>query len=280
MKLLLFFSTALLFSTFCFSQSKGLDLVSKMISDGITLKSMKFDLAVKERIKTKSILSKSSFKVQYSPFKVYVHQEFPNKNMELLYVSGTNNNDVLVNPAGFPWTNLNLAPNSSIMRKDIHHSIFDSGYKYVYSIIAHLLQKHAEIIEKNIVYDGEVTIKGVKCHKITMTTPGFKYTNYTIKPGESAHSIAAKLHINDYMLIDKNKGIDEFSDFEPGMSIKVPSDYASKMEMYIEVARNIPFIMKIYDEAGIYEEYEFTNVVLNCKFDAEEFSPKYKDYKF
>ncbi|MBI5219019.1 MAG: DUF1571 domain-containing protein [Bacteroidia bacterium] len=254
--------------------------MKKMIAEWDKIKTMKFDLAMKERIRGKFHLSKSSFKLQYAPFKLYMKQDYPIKGMELLYVTGTNNNNVLVNPNGFPWANLNFDANNAHMRKDQHHSIYNSGFRYVYSIIEHLLEKYSAVIEKQITLDGNITYKNILCYKIIMVNPDFKYESYTLKSGESPFSVAKKFNINDYMVIDKNSDMKEFEDCKPGMTIKIPNDYAAKMEIWLDQKKLIPVIMKIYDDLGLYEEYEFSNVFLNYKFQSVEFTRDYKEYHF
>lgn len=258
----------------------GLELVSKMLDKGTGFKTLKYDLKMKERVKGKYLTAKNSFKIQVSPFKMYLKQEYPHKDMEILYVEGINNNNVLVHPCGFPWTNLNLPPNSSHMRKNLHHPVMDSGLSYVYSVLKSLLDKNELILDKIISYDGNITWKGVSCYKLTLINPGFKYQNYTVLPRETPFSIAKKFKINDYMIIDKNSDILEFEDCKPGMNIKIPVDYAAKMEIWLDQKMLTPVIMRIYDDVSLYEEFEFSNMQINYKFQASEFTSSYQEYNF
>ena len=50
--------------------------------------------------------------------------------------------------------------------------------------------------------------------------------------------------------------------------------------VYIDKKRFIPINIKVYDEEGIYEEYEFYNIHINTPFASDEFLKSYKDYGF
>ncbi|OFY96606.1 MAG: hypothetical protein A2491_02995 [Bacteroidetes bacterium RIFOXYC12_FULL_35_7] len=278
-KSLYFFMLLLLNSIICFSQS-GMELVTKMLAKEKEINTLKFDMTIKERVNGKLVVSKSSFKIQYTPFKVYLKQEYPMKGMEALYVTGTNNNNVLVNPNSFPWTNLNFDVNSYHMRKDQHHSIYDAGIKYVYSIITHIMDKYKDEIENLISNEGTIVWKNKQCWKITMKNPHFEYIKHKISENENPHKIAEKYKINDYYIIDKNAGINKFEDCKLGMTVKIPNDYATKMDIWLDKETFLPVIMKIYDDLGVYEEYEFINMKVNLKFDTKEFTQDYKDYNF
>lgn len=273
------FLICLLFSVHVQAQT-GLELVNKMLDKGLEIKTLKYDMKMKERVKGKYQIAKNSFKIQVSPFKMYLKQEYPLKEMEILYVEGTNNNKVLVHPSGFPWTNVNLDPNSTHMRKNLHHPVMESGLTYVYSIIKYLMEKNIALLDKIITYEGNITWKGAICYKISMQNPGFKYQSYTVQPGETPFSIAKKFKINDYMVIDKNPDFQEFDDCKPGMTIIIPVDYASKMEIWLDQKLLTPVIMRIYDDVSLYEEFEFSNMIINYKFQSSEFTSSYKEYNF
>lgn len=258
----------------------GLEYVNKMLEKGLEIKTLKYDMKMKERIRGNYLIAKNSFKIQVSPFKMYLKQEYPLKEMEILYVEGTNSNNVLVHPSGFPWTKINLAPNSPHMRKNLHHPVMESGLNYVYSVIKFIMEKNISVLDKIISYDGNITWKGVSCYKITMVNPGYKYQNYIVQAGETPFSIAKKFKINDYMIIDKNPNFLEFDDCKSGMTIKIPFDYAAKMEIWLDQKLLTPVIMRIYDDISLYEEFEFSNMLINYKFQPSEFTSNYQEYNF
>jgi outer membrane lipoprotein-sorting protein len=50
--------------------------------------------------------------------------------------------------------------------------------------------------------------------------------------------------------------------------------------LYIEKATFLPLFQKMYDEKGLFSQYEFYNLELNAPIAPEEFTRNYKGYSF
>jgi hypothetical protein len=98
--------------------------------------------------------------------------------------------------------------------------------------------------------------------------------------GEDLNSIARKLNISEYAILERNDEIDFYDDIIPGQEIKVPSSYAKKMILYIDKEYMLPLVIKVYDDRGIYEQYAYKNFVLNPGFKEGEFQSDYLEYGF
>ena len=257
------------------------DLIKTMLVRTKQINTLKFTLKTHERFQTTMFKQKAYYKLIYEPFKVYYKQEYPVKGLEVLYVSGSNNNKALVNTNSFPWINISLNPYGNLIRENQHHTIFESGFDYMVSILKHLLNKYDTNALSMIESYELVNLNGQICHKIILENQYFKYFSYTVKKGETINTIAKKFKINDYMIIEKNNNIDDFNDnINPGQIIKIPNDYAKKIIIYIEKQRMIPVVMKIYDDKGLYEYYEFSNIKINPEIKPGEFSREYAEYGF
>ncbi len=257
------------------------DLIKTMLVRTKQINTLKFTLKTHERFQTTMFKQKAYYKLIYEPFKVYYKQEYPVKGLEVLYVSGSNNNKALVNTNSFPWINISLNPYGNLIRENQHHTIFESGFDYMVSILKHLLNKYDTNALSMIESYELVNLNGQICHKIILENQYFKYFSYTVKKGETINTIAKKFKINDYMIIEKNNNIDDFNDnINPGQVIKIPNDYAKKIIIYIEKQRIIPVVMKIYDDKGLYEYYEFSNIKINPEIKPGEFSREYAEYGF
>ena len=81
-------------------------------------------------------------------------------------------------------------------------------------------------------------------------------------------------------MLEKNPSIKSYTESLAGRTLLIPNDYSSKMVLYIDKVRMVPLVMKVYDNEGLYENYEYTNVVINPVFKPEEFNSDYKDYHF
>ncbi|MDB5257813.1 MAG: hypothetical protein JWM14_2508 [Chitinophagaceae bacterium] len=268
---------------FLFANSHGqtvAEIAKAMFAKTKTIKTITYTMKKTERIKGKPVLQISSAKINLSPLKVYLRQSFPKDGIEVLYVQGTNNNHALVNPNGFPWFSVNLDPYGSTMRENQHHTLMNSGYDHVISILEHLYAKYNENIESMTKIDGSAVWDGHNCWVVTLSNPYFKYGNYTAQKGETLLTIAGKFKLSEHMMLEKNPSIKSYTESLAGKTILIPNDYSSKMTLYIDKVRMIPLIMKVYDNEGLYECYEYTNVVINPVIKPEEFQSDYKDYHF
>ncbi len=241
---------------------------------------MKYTMKKQERISGKMMLQQTAVKLVLSPLKVYLKQELPKMGLEVLFVQGRNNNNALVNTNGFPWVNLNLDPMGNIMRENQHHTIYDSGYPHLMSILEHLTSKYHDDIDNMVENGGLVNWNGHTCWSVTLNNPNFKISKYTVKQGENLLTLAAANKLSEYMILELNKNISSYTDVKPGQVIDLPNDYSPKLELLIDKKEMIPLMIKVYDQKGLYEHYEYYNVILNPVFQQGEFEKNYPDYKF
>lgn len=242
--------------------------------DGI--RSLRYTLKFTERIKGKVKNSESHIKLQTSPRKIYMSLNGP----ELLWIEGSNNGMALVNPNAFPYFNLNLDPSGSLLRTDQHHTIHEIGFDYMADILDYEAKKAGEKFDKIFVYTGDGSINGRNCYKVTINNPDFTFINYTIKKGENIITIARKQRLSEYMILENNPGIKDYTSVKEGTQIKIPSSYAKFTTLFIDKQNLLPIGNKILDDKGVFELYEYHNLQLNPKIAPEEFTKDYKDYKF
>ena len=271
----------MLLSAFVYSTKKqsGYAIALKMFKKTSTINSLTYIITKQERIDGKMRKQKSFTKMEKSPFKVYVRQLFPKEGMEVLYVEGENKK-ALINPNGFPWINLKLNPTEGIMRNNQHHTIFQSGFDHVASILEFLSKKYHSEIEDLVIYNGIVKHKNQVCYSISFENPYFKYIDYKVGKNETITNIAAKYKLSEYMILEKNPLIKDYKDVKAGQSIIIPNDYSTKMLLYINKETLVPMRMDVYDDKGLYEKYEYSEITINPEIPSEEFSPDYLGYGF
>jgi len=256
------------------------DLTNQVCVRSREIKSLIYTLRKTERFAGVMMEQQSFVKLALDPFRIYMKQMGPTDGLEILYVSGTNNNKALINPNGFPWFNLSLDPYGKIMRRNQHHTIFHSGFDYVVSILELLSNKYKSNIDSMITIQGSIDWQGNDCYKLVLDNPHFKYIDYIIREGETLLSIADKYKISEHMIMDRNRDIDFYDDFHVGQLIQIPNDYAAKMVLYLDKERMIPIVMMVYDDEGLYEKFEYLSIELNPKIPAEEFSEDFEDYGY
>jgi outer membrane lipoprotein-sorting protein len=256
------------------------EIISNMSSSIETIKTLKYKLKKKERIEDEFKLGEQEVKYNRSPKKVYTKIIAPNKGVEVLFREGENNNKAYVNPNAFPYITLTLDPFGSTMRNNNHHTVYEVGFDYINSIVSQIAKKSGKDFEKYFHYKGDTLFNNKDCYKILIDYTPFKYENYTVKAGESLKVIAYKFFISDYMILEINEDIDDYNDVSAGQIIKIPNAYARKTILCIEKKTNLPLLQAMYDEKGLFAQYEFYNVQVNPSITEAEFTKDYKDYNF
>ena len=256
------------------------EIIEGMVSATRGIEVVKYRMKRLERIDGEMNFQESTVSVCRKPFSVYTRQLKPKEGIEALYNTKDLEGKAVVNPNGFPWINLYLDPYSKIMRRKQHHVIMNSGYDYMISILEHIQRKYGDRIDDFIDYSGEITWSNRVCDVLVFENPEFGFTDHTVREGESLVSIAAERKISDYMILSRNKKIKDYGDIDPGDIISIPSDYCKSMVIYIEKESGLPVYFNIHDDKGLFEQYEFFDVVVNPAIKPGEFTEKFEEYGF
>ncbi len=253
------------------------ELIFKMIKAIDAAERFKYSLKITERGKKGYNYYESSVKLNRSPRKIYVYI----KGIELIWVNGWNNNKAYVKPNSFPYINLSLDPLGSLMRQDQHHTLNEMGFDYFSSIVEYMALKVNDRFDQYFKLEGEERYNNRPCYKITITNKDYGYDTYTVGNNESITTIARKLHISEYKILEVNpKLADYFDILKKGQVLKVPNAYAKDVVLYIDQLYNLPIGVKISDDKGLFEQYDYFFLQVNPKIDDSEFTTGYKDYKF
>jgi len=271
---------ALFFNPKQLSAQDSKKIVEDMLDAIARVNTLKFKLKRIERIEGKYLKSEAEMKFSKPLRAAYSYMQIPTKGLEVLYVDGKNGNNACVNPNSFPYVTLNLDPYGSTMRSDNHHTIHEVGFRYISDIISHMIRKSGVDYDKYFSYQGEVLVENRPCYKVVIDYTEFKYLPYTIKAGETITSVGYSHFVSDYLILEKNPDVDDYYDVKPGQVIQLPNAYAAKTVLYIDKANYLPIFQAMYDEKGLYEQFEFLNLHVNPSIPEEEFTKEYKDYNF
>jgi len=253
------------------------EIVTKSLKSIKEIKSLKYHLKITERGKKGFNYYESNVKFNRNPRLIYLYI----KGIELLWLQGKNNGKALVKPNSFPFFNLNLDPMGNLMRQDQHHTLNEMGYDYFASVIEYNKNKLGDKFDDFFKLAGEEKINNRNCYKITIDNRDFGYVNYTIGNNESITSIARKFYISEYMILEKNPKFNDYFDLlNKGDVIKIPTWYCKTVVMYIDKQYFVPVGLKIFDDKGLFEEYNYHYLQVNPKFEDAEFTRDYKDYDF
>jgi outer membrane lipoprotein-sorting protein len=253
-------------------------VVNKMISALGAGKAYQYTMTQSERINGKMHDNKIMTKVQYSPKKVFIDNiEGANEGVQVLYVQGERDNKALINKL----FGVKLSPFNSLIRKNQHHTVLESGFGLLLSSIRDGKRRAESQNAFDQVFSlaGTVTFNGKSCYKLVLNDPTFTYVDYTIKSGESLYSIAIHKSLCEQLIVDKN-GFSGFGSGKEGDTIKIPSSYAKKTIMYIDKATYHPIYQEMHDDQGLFEKYAFYNLQVNPAFVAKDFSEDNSEYNF
>jgi hypothetical protein len=251
--------------------------MDKMYKNVNEVKTLKYNLKLVERGDKKYNYFGSSVKLNRKPRKLYLNAN----GIEILYLEGKHSGDALVNPNAFPYINLYLDPTGSLMRQGQHHTINEAGFDYFANIIDANVKKTGDKFSRFFIPDGEEMVNGRMCYKIIINNGDFAYINYTVLKGENLNTIARKLYLSEYMILVANRPkVDDYKDVKEGQVIKIPNAYAKYVLLYIDKENFLPIGVRVFDDKGLYEQYDYYNLQVNPKIDDAEFTKDYKDYNF
>ena len=262
------------------SHASAFEITQRMINRTKEIETLTYVMTRKERLKGKHRTQTASVKLRRNPYMVYTRQIEPKEGQEVLYVEGENSGKALVNPNRFPWIKLKLDPLGKVMRKNQHHTILDSGYDRVVSILEHLIQKYGDEINTMMQLQRDTIYADHPCWIITFKNPDFQFVEYVVQENESLLDIATKRQVNAHMLLECNSTIDSYEDVSSGQKIRIPKDYCANMTIYIDQQRNIPLKIMIYDHLGLYESYAFSEVEIDPVLPIQTFNAANRDYNF
>lgn len=253
-------------------------VVNQMLSALDAGKTYEYTMVQEERIDGKIHKNKIFTKIQETPKKVFIDNvEGANEGVQVLYVSGERDNKALVNK----MFGIKLSPFNSLIRKNQHHTILESGFGLLIGSIRDA-KKRAQAqnaFDQVFQLAGSVTFDGKSCYKLILTDPTFTYESYTIQDGESLYSIAMKKKVCEQLIVEKN-GLGGFGSGKSGQTIQIPSSYAKKTILYIDKSNMHPIYQEMYDEKGIFEKYTFYDLKVNPSFTSKDFSEDNSAYDF
>jgi len=242
-------------------------IIGKMFATINEIKTLTYTLKNSERINGKLLSGEQNIKFSSEPKRCYFYMVYPNEGSEFFYNHGENDNQVIFDPNGFPYMNINLDPMGVVMRNYNHHTIYETGFKYMGDLLEDMYERHSEYFTLK----GDVIWNGRECYQVEMINPEFRYIYYYAHQGESPRQIAEKLKVSEYMLYELNPSLSKYKHLKKDLKIKVPTAYAAKVVLLIDKEYYLPISQKIYDEKGLFELYEYRNLKLNPTISENEF---------
>ena len=244
-------------------------------------KTLKYRFAQKERLRKGWNNALVDIKLNVSPLKTYIKCITPDEGVELLLVDGKYNGNVYVKPNGFPYINVKLSPTGSmLLGVSRHHRMEEAGYELFRDVISIYLNDPSINIDEVVTYKGIVNFDNKSCYHVELNDPNYRILDYVVQGSENVLTISRRLKTADYKILELNPNLSDYFDVSAGQTIKIPSSYSPKTVMYLDTQTHLPLYLEMSDENGLYEQYEFLNLVVNPKFAADEFDDTFHEYGF
>ena len=240
------------------------------------LKTLRCTVKAQERNGSSYQQARSALKITYNPMRVYVRTQ---KGVEALWVTGQNDGDAWVYPNAFPYITLSLDPNGTLMRRNQHHGLLDAGFGTIADIISGSGQHQDRAFEQSFRYVGDSTVLGHPCYVLRSDFPQFRYVPYTPAKPETVAQITAKFGCGEYRIIARN-GLSYEKPVPAGKTLQVPNGYGRRTTICLDQKSYLPVAVRVIDDKGLFEKFEFTEVVANQPIPNDEFSKEYEGYHF
>lgn len=253
-------------------------LIAEMLDSINHIKTVRFKVKAIERVEHGFSASVSESKLIPKPRQLYFTNK--EKKLEILFVTGKYENKAIVKPHVFPYLTLMLNPSGNLMRKNQHYTINELGFEFIGRTIALAISKEKDDMFKSLSYYGKHEKNGYNCHMVVYESSAFNFFSYTVGKKETVTMIAGKFNVNDYLLRVKNDLFNDFGYVKEGTKLQIPHYYCKRAILYIDEVTMLPMSVSVYDDAGLFECYDFFNVILNKPIDPKEFTRDYKEYHF
>jgi outer membrane lipoprotein-sorting protein len=255
-------------------------IIRGMVEKTHAIKTITYTSHSEERFNGETRKFSSSMVLNRKPFRLYYRQHFPNDGLEILFREDRDKGNAWVNPNGFPYITLHLNINGTHLRKNRHHSIYEADLAFIADLLAHLYEKHKSKEGVNFQLIGSREFDGQACWVLLQKNTDYKIISYKINQSISPLDLSQKLKINLFKILELNPKLEYDQKMSPGQCIQIPTDYGSEMEVWIDKKREIPLKIKVIDEKGLFEKYEFSKVRIDPVLSPDTYRPGNPNYRF
>ncbi len=259
------------------SSTQPKKLLATMYDSIQNIRTLRMKVFALERIEKRFLTANSEIKIQTKPRKVYFINRA--RRLEILYDGSTAAEKALVKPNVFPFVPMWLEPSGALMRRNQHYTIHELGFEFIGKSIALTINKDKAGLS-NFRHKGKVMKNGYSCHLIEYENSQYTYTDYKVGEKETATLIGLKLCVNDYLLRYRNDLLNDFGFLKKGRILRVPTLYCQKAVICIDEKLMLPVSLSLYDDIGLFESYDFSEIVVNKPFRSNEFERDFDGYGF
>ncbi|MEL5993507.1 DUF1571 domain-containing protein [Hymenobacter segetis] len=250
-------------------------LTTRMSSAIEGLKFLRCTVKAQERIEGSIHQARSIMKLTYKPLRIYIKNQ---KGVEVLWLAGQNGGDAWVYPAAFPYVTLSLDPNGKLMRSGQHHTALQAGFGTISDLLRSTGLRQDNSYSRSFRYVGDTTLLGRTNYVLRSDYPQYRYVSYKAGKNETIGTVAERFGCGEFRIIERN-GLTIGDKIPEGKVLQVPNSYGRRTILCVDPKTYLPTMVQVNDEKGLFEKFEFLDVIPNQPIPLEEFTKDYKDYK-
>ena len=239
------------------------------------LKFLRCTVRAQERVDGSIRQARSSMKLTYKPLRIYIKNQ---KGVEVLWVAGQNGGSAWVYPASFPYVTLSLDPNGRLMRANQHHTALQAGFGTISDLLRTTGLRQDNGFSRSFRYVGDTTLQGRPSHVLRSDFPQFRYVNYRAGKNETIGTVAERFGCGEFRIIERN-GLSIGERIPEGRMLQVPNAYGRRTVVCVDPKTYLPTLVQVNDDKGLFEKFEFLDVVPNQPIPLTEFTREFKGYK-
>ena len=240
------------------------------------LKYLRCTVKAQERIDGSIHQARSIMKINYKPLRIYIKNQ---KGVEVLWLAGQNNGNAYVNPAAFPYVTLNLDPNAKLMRNNQHHTVLQAGFGTIADLLKTTGLRQDLAFSRSFKYVGDSTVMGKINYVLRSDYPQFRYVSYKAGRNETIGSVAERFGCGEYRIFTRNN-LTIGDKIPEGTVLQVPNAYGRRTIVCVDPKTYLPTVVQVNDDKGLFEKFDFSDVIPNQPIPAQEFSKENKAYHF
>ena len=250
-------------------------LTVRMSSAIESLKYLRCTVKAQERIEGSIRQARSTMKLTYKPLRIYIKNQ---KSVEVLWVAGQNGGDAWVYPASFPYITLSLDPNGKLMRGNQHHTALQAGFGTISDLLRTTVLRQDNTFSRSFRYVGDTVLLGRSNFVLRSDFPQYRYVSYKAGKNETIATVAERFGCGEFRIIERN-GLSIGDKIPEGKVLQVPNAYGRRTTLCVDPKTYLPTVVQVNDEKGLFERFEFLDVIPNQPISLEEFTKDYKGYK-
>ncbi len=239
------------------------------------LKFLRCTVKAQERIDGSIKQAHSIMKLTYKPLRIYIKNQ---KGVEVLWVAGQNGGDAWVYPASFPYVTLSLDPNGKLMRGSQHHTALQAGFGTITDLLRTTNLRQDNSFSRSFRYVGDTTLLGRTSLVLRSDYPQFRYVNFKAGKNETIASVAERFGCGEYRIIERNN-LSIGEKIPEGKVLQVPNAYGRRTIVCVDPKTYLPTMVQVNDDKGLFEKFEFLDVIPNQPIPLAEFTKDYNGYK-